>query len=84
LVVVYLLYGTIWAFIYEHITNRLIYKDVASMADEELRQILREIRELNKKEECLVTVEIYHILGRIMAGSTVLAIGKYILNVWGG
>jgi len=32
----------------------------------------------------LVKLEIYHMVGRVVSGTAVLAIGKYILQVWGG
>ena len=31
-----------------------------------------------------IKIELIHIIGRIIAGSIVLAIGKYVLQVWGG
>jgi len=30
-----------------------------------------------------IKIELIHIIGRLVAGSGVLIVGKYILNVWG-
>jgi hypothetical protein len=31
-----------------------------------------------------IKLEIIHVIGRIIAGSLVLVIGKYFLHIWGG
>lgn len=47
------------------------------------REKLRNRRAAKKEFFKLMKLELFHIAGRLIAGSGVLLVGKYILNIWG-